>query len=195
MMQKDDIAKKYQDLFTVIQMPKFLHMEALGGEIPFFISTYNPEQELDIVKAIHGLKNKLEKIGIEVLELNLYDIVIGLLNKHLGEGEIFELEKQMDKAQFKNALHSVLDITEVLMPRIKSIIDTTKAKVYFLTGVGNVYPFIRSHNILNNLQNIAKDAPTVMFFPGKYTGQSLELFGKLKDDNYYRAFNLDNYKL
>jgi G3E family GTPase len=170
-------------------------MEALGGEIPFFISTYLPEHEVEIVKAIHGLKNKLEKIGIQVLELNLYDIVMDLMNEHIGEGEIFELEKQMDKDEFKNALQSVLNISEVVMPRIKSIIDAADAHVYFLTGVGNVYPFIRSHNILNNLQNIAKDAPTVMFFPGKYTGQSLELFGKLKDDNYYRAFNLDNYKI
>ncbi len=195
MMQKDDIAKKYQHLFSVIKMPKFLRMEALGGEIPFFISTYYPEQEPEIVKAIHGLKNKLEKSGIEVLELNVYDIVMELLDEQLGKGEIFELEKQMDKEEFKNALQSVLDISEVLMPRIKKIIEANHAQVYFLTGVGNVFPFIRSHNILNNLQNIATDAPTVMFFPGRYTGQSLELFGKLKDDNYYRAFNLDNYRI
>lgn len=195
MMQKDDIAKKYKDLFTAIQMKKFLQMEALGGEIPFFISTYNPEQELEIVKAIRGLKNKLEKKGIKILELNLYDIAIDILNEELGEGEIFELEKQMDKEEFKSALQSVLDMNEVFMPKIKRLIEGNSAQVYFLTGVGNVYPFIRSHNILNNLQNVAKEAPTVMFFPGKYTGQSLDLFGKLKDDNYYRAFNLDNYKI
>ena len=195
MMQKEDIVKKYQHLFTVIKMPKFLQMEALGGEIPFFISTYNPEQEPEIVKAIHSLKNKLENSGIEILELNMYDIVIELLDEQLGKGEIFELEKQMDKEEFKNALRSVLDISEVLMPRIKKTIEANRAQVYFLTGVGNVYPFIRSHNILNNLQNTAKDAPTILFFPGKYTGHSLELFGILKDDNYYRAFNLDNYKI
>jgi hypothetical protein len=195
MMQKDDIAKKYKHLFTVIQMKKFLKMEALGGEIPFFISTYNPEQGLEITKAIHGLKNKLETKGIKILELNLYDIAIDILNEQLGEGEIFELEKQMDKDEFKSALQSVLDISEVLMPQIKRLIDNNPSQVYFLTGVGNVFPFIRSHNILNNLQNVAKDAPTLMFFPGRYNGQSLELFGKFKDDNYYRAFNLDNYKI
>jgi hypothetical protein len=195
MMPKDDIANKYHHLFTVIQMPKFLKMEALGGEIPFFISTYHPEQQLDILKAINSLKNKLETTGIKVLEINLYDLVMDLLDKHLGEGEIFELEKQMDKSEFRNALQSVLDIPEVVMPEIKSIIEGSQAQVYFITGVGSVYPFIRSHNILNNLQNIAKEAPTIMFFPGRYTGQSLELFGKLKDDNYYRAFNLDNYKI
>lgn len=191
----DDIAQKFNHLYSVISMPKFLNMEALGGEIPFFISTYKPEQELEIVKAIKGLKNKLDTNGIQVLELNLYDISMDILDEQLGEGEIFEIEKQMNKQNFKNALKSVLDIRDVVMPRIKSIIDSNRAKVYFLTGVGNVYPFIRSHNILNNLQNVAKEAPTVMFFPGNYNGQTLELFGKLKDDNYYRAFNLDNYKL
>ena len=52
MMHKDDIAQKFKHLLTVIQMKKFLQMEALGGEIPFFISTYNPIQELEISKAI-----------------------------------------------------------------------------------------------------------------------------------------------
>lgn len=195
MMHKEDIAKKYKHLFTVIQMKKFLQMDALGGEIPFFISTYHPEQELEIVKAIRGLKNKLETKGIKILELNIYDIVMDILDEQLGAGEIFELEKQMDKDEFKSALQSVLDIREVLMPKVKNLIDENPSQVYFITGVGNVYPFIRSHNILNNLQNVAKEAPTVMFFSGNYNGQSLELFGKLKDDNYYRAFNLDSYKL
>jgi hypothetical protein len=27
----------------------------------------------------------------------------------------------------------------------------------------------------------------VMFFPGEYSGQDLQLFGTIKDDNYYRA--------
>ena len=29
-----------------------------------------------------------------------------------------------------------------------------------------------------------------MFYPGRYDGQSLRLFGKLKNTNYYRAFKL-----
>jgi len=82
-----------------------------------------------------------------------------------------------------------------LMPRIKKLIEESDARVYFLTGIGLVYPYIRSHSVLNNLQNVAKKAPTVAFFEGEYNGLSLELFGLLKDDNYYRAFNMDYYKL
>jgi hypothetical protein len=67
--------------------------------------------------------------------------------------------------------------------------------VLFLTGAGEVFPYIRSHNILNNLQKIAKRHPTLMFFPGEYKhslagGAALVLFGLLQDDKYYRAFNI-----
>ncbi len=191
----EDISKKFEHLFQVISSGEFLRMESLGGEIPFFISAFDPRQQVEVDKAIRGLKNKLENNGISVLNLNLYDISMQILNKELGEGEIFELEKSMTKAEFKEALQSTLDINEVLIPTLKEIIDSSQAKVYFLTGIGMVYPFIRSHNVLNNLQNVAKKAPTVAFFPGVYNGNSLELFGLLKDDNYYRAFSIDQYKL
>ena len=190
----EDIAKKFEHLYQVISTEEFLRMESLGGEIPFFIFAFDAKQQSEVDKAIKGLKNKLEKNGIPVLELNLYDISIEILNKELGEGEIFELEKSMNKNEFKDALQSTLNIKEVLIPRIKEIIDTNPARVYFLTGIGMVYPYIRSHNVLNNLQNVARNAPTLAFFAGDYNGYSLELFGLLKDDNYYRAFNIDNYK-
>ena len=32
--------------------------------------------------------------------------------------------------------------------------------------------------------------PLVLFYPGRYDGQALRLFGKLTNDNYYRAFTL-----
>jgi len=191
----EDIVKKFDHLYKVISTDDFLNMKSLGGEIPFFISAYDPKQQVEVDRAVKGLKNKLETGGIPVLELNLYDLALDILNNELGEGEIFELEKSMDKREFKEALQSILEINEVLIPKIKSIIDASGAKVYFITGIGMVFPFIRSHNVLNNLQNVAKKAPTILFFAGDYNGLSLELFGLLKDDNYYRAFNIENYKL
>ena len=191
----EDIVKKFEHLYQVISNQEFLRKESLGGEIPFFIAAFDPKQQNDVERAIRKLKNKLDTNGIPVLELNLYDIALELLNDELGEGEIFELEKTMDKREFKQALQSTLDINEVLIPKIKNMIENSSAKVYFLTGIGLVFPFIRSHNVLNNLQNIAKKAPTVAFFAGDYNGYSLELFGMMKDDNYYRAFNIANYKL
>ena len=59
-----------------------------------------------------------------------------------------------------------------------------------LSGVGTVWPLLRSHSLLNNLQPVMGETPLVMFYPGRYDGLSLRLFGKIKSDNYYRAFRL-----
>ena len=185
-----NIAEQFDHLARVIASEDFLQRRSLGGEIPFFVSTYNIADEEEIIKAIRGLKNRLESQGIPVLEINLYELALEILARELGEGVIFEMESGMDKAEFREALESVLDIREVLMPAIRRKIDAAAAKVYFLTGIGNTYPFIRSHNVLNNLQTVAKEAPTVAFYPGNYSGTSFELFGLLKDENYYRAFNM-----
>ena len=189
------INSKFKHLFKVITSEAFLLKKSLGGEIPFWISTFRTEDLTEVEKAVKGLINKLETSGIQVLELDLYDISMEIINRELGEGEIFSLEKEMRKDEFKGALQSVLDIKDMLMPEIKRRIDASDANVYFITGVARVFPFIRSHNVLNNLQNIAKEAPTVAFFPGEYDGHSLNLFGLLKDDNYYRAFPIEKIKL
>ena len=60
----------------------------------------------------------------------------------------------------------------------------------FLTGVGKIYPFLRSHKILDSMQSIFEDIPVVLFYPGTFDGNSLSLFGEFLDGNYYRAFNL-----
>ncbi len=187
----EDLSVKFNHLHKVISSPGFLSMEALGGEIPFFISAYDATQELEVSDSINMLKNKLETSGIGVLELNLYDIVCDILEEKGGMDRMFRVEKAKGKDKFLRALQSSLNMHDVLMPRIEALIKSHAAKVYFLTGIGMVFPYIRSHTILNNLQNIAKEAPTVCFFPGVYTGQSLNLFGLLKDDNYYRAFNIE----
>jgi len=187
----EKLNNKFDHLYKVISSQRFLRKEALGGEIPFFISAYNAEQELLVKDSINLLIKKLDTAGIPVLEINLYDVVCEILELKGGIDRMFQVEKVKSKDKFIRALQSTLNIHQVLMPKIKEKINAANAKVYFLTGIGLVFPYIRSHNILNNLQNIAKEAPTIAFFPGEYNGHSLNLFGKLKDDNYYRAFNID----
>ena len=95
----------------------------------------------------------------------------------------------------------MLDPEAHLIPQIASLIEANKDHhAMFLSGVGEIYPYIRSHTILNNLQSTAKQQPTVLFFPGTYThsveaGASLDLFGRLRDDKYYRAFNILHYNV
>jgi Domain of unknown function (DUF1788) len=187
----EDITQKFTNIYNKILNPTFLKKEGISGEISFYISPYDPHQELAIQESIKGLIKKLENKGIKVLELNLYDLICEILEKNGGIERMFKIEQMKSKEKFVRALQSTLNIHQVLMPTISEKIAFAEAHVYFLTGIGLVYPYFRSHNILNNLQNVAKDAPMVAFFPGEYNGLSLNLFGLLKDDNYYRAFNID----
>ena len=190
----ENIASKFEHIYKKVSTDSFLNKEALGGEIPFFIAPYKAEQEREVKDAIQRLIKKLDTSGIPVIEINLYDIVCEILEEKGGMERMFRVEKAKSKERFLKALQSTLNIHQILMPRINDMILASEAKLYFLTGIGLVYPFIRSHNVLNNLQNIAKEAPTLAFFPGDYDGHSLNLFGLLKDDNYYRAFNIDKIK-
>ena len=101
----------------------------------------------------------------------------------------------MEKSKLQEELQGILDIETVIVPAIAEKIASTDFEVLFLSGIGEVFPYIRSHNVLNNLQSTAKEQPTVLFFPGAYShslesGASLDLFGRLRDDKYYRAFNI-----
>jgi hypothetical protein len=114
--------------------------------------------------------------------------------------EILEQESSLSKDELRELLQGVLDPAAHIIPAIVEKMSQNEFDCMFITGVGEVFPYIRSHTVLNNLQSVAKDKPTVMFFPGEYRhtaeeGTSLELFGRLRDDKYYRAFNIYHYQI
>jgi len=190
---------RYQHLFSVVSGQRFLNKQGLGNEVPFFICPYRPEEAVEMERLQRQLVNRLEQTGIRILSLNLYDLSVDILQERGIWDQVLEAESTVSKEQFKELLQGVLDPEHHLVPVIAQKIQGAEFDVLFLSGVGEVFPYIRSHNVLNNLQSTAKDQPTVMFFPGTYThsletGASLDLFGRLHDDKYYRAFNIFHYE-
>lgn len=186
---------RFRHLFAVISGQRFLKKQGLGNEVPFFICPFKPEESVEMERLQRQLINRLEQTGIRILDINLYDLSIEVLKERDIWDQILEMEESVSKEQLKDLLQGVLDPESHLVPAIASKLANTDFDVLFLSGVGEVFPYIRSHNILNNLQSTAKEKPTVMFFPGAYThspesGASLDLFGRLHDDKYYRAFNI-----
>jgi len=193
-MKLESLDTKYDKLFGNLKKESFLSMSALGGEIPFYIIPYNPEQENDVVVKTRQLKQRLSLEGVSVFEINLYDLSLKMLEERGALEKIISKENQLTKEKLFKTLQGILDSETRLIPHITTLCQENPSQMVFLTGIGQVFPYIRSHTVLNNLQNSIKDRPTVMFFPGTY-GKDLSLFGKLKDDNYYRAFNLDTLNL
>ncbi len=189
------IQDKFQHLLAVVSSRRFLNKEGLGNEVPFFICPFRPEEAVDMERLQRQLVNRLEQSGVRILEINLYDLSVEILKEREIWDQIIEMEESVSKEQLKELLQGVLDPEAHLVPAIATKLASSDFDVLFLSGVGEVFPYIRSHHVLNNLQSTAKEKPTVMFFPGAYThslesGASLDLFGKLHDDKYYRAFNI-----
>lgn len=75
----------------------------------------------------------------------------------------------------------------VVIPRISEQIQAENPNYVLITGVGRAYPFLRSHGILNNIDELAKENKLILFFPGEYNNLQLSLFGIISDENYYRG--------
>ena len=192
--------ERSEHLFKVITSERFLKKQGLGNEVPFFICPYPAQESLSMDQDRQDLVTRIGHAGVKVLDFSLYDISLELLEERGILEEVLQIEPETDKSELKELLQNVLDPQEHLIPKIGAEIEATPHDVIFISGVGEVYPYIRSHNVLNNLQSTAKDRPTVLFFPGSYThalatGAALDLFGQLHDDKYYRAFNILNYEV
>lgn len=194
-IEKQPLPVRYQHLYDVISGERFLKKQGLNSEVPFFICPFKPEDAVEMSRLSRQLVNRLEQTGVRVLEINLYDLSVEILRGENIWDRALEIEPTVSKHEFLEFMQSVLDPENNLIPAIAARLSLQEFDVLFLAGVGEVFPYIRSHNVLNNLQSTAKDRPTVMFFPGEYThsvekGASLDLFGRLHDDKYYRAFNI-----
>ena len=197
--QLSNMKQRFEHLINVLSSDRFLKMRGLNNEVPFFICPYVPEEAVEMTELHDSLIARLQRDGINILNIDLYDLVIEILKENEDWEWYLENEKTISKAQLKEDLQGILHIERVLVPKIREKMDESAFDVMFLSGVGEVFPYIRSHNVLNNLQKVAKDKPTLMFFPGTYTqskeaGGSLDLFDRLHDDKYYRAFNIYYYE-
>jgi hypothetical protein len=189
-----NIIDNFEQIFSQVTTEKFLSMQALGGEIPFFIYAFDPVAQDLVSNETLRLKKRVEQSGNSVLSINLYSVMIELLQERKMLEKVLERESSMTQEKLLKSLHNMLDAQTKIIPYIKTLVESSKTSMVFIEGVGEVYPYIRSHTILNNLQNVILDRPALMFFPGEFDGHSLKLFGKFKDDNYYRAFNISKYK-
>jgi hypothetical protein len=190
----------FDHLLSVLSSERFLGKQGLGNEVPFFICPYDPQQAVDVDLTRSHLVSKLLEHGVSVLDVNLYDLAARILKERGIWADILSAEPGISKDELKDLLQGVLDPETHLVPAIADLMRQNSFSILFVSGIGEVFPYIRSHNVLNNLQSTAKDQPTVLFFPGQYThglatGASLELFGRLHDDKYYRAFNILHYEV
>lgn len=178
---------------SIIRKPAFRQNKGLGNEVGYYIFAYNAAQELSVREWVSYIENKYASgaEGFKVVVFDLYDIVIDILQEKGYLEKCYEFEQKKGFDRITKAVGNTLRITAQDNLVIAHILEhTPDQSVVFLTGIGKCYPLLRSHTVLNNLHQVLDNVPVVLFYPGKYDGQELILFGEIKDDNYYRAFKL-----
>ena len=172
-----------------IKTTDFLECRGLGNEIPYWIFDYEPEKELLVRDTLSKLISSSEsKYSIKIIEINLYNLCLKILNQKLADEKLIPFEKKKGSDALLEKVRLILN-QEVTKKEISDILKVDYDLI-FLTGVGNAWPMVRAHSVLNNLHSVTGKKPLVLFYPGKFSGLDLSLFGEFKSKNYYRAFQL-----
>lgn len=181
------IESKLSDAHVLLDLGK-------ANELPFFIFDYDPKYELLIRQEVE----KLKRNNLNIQEFDLFEIIVHLLKTEGYLETVKEYETQYDSdillSQLFQPFLSLEEDDNPVMRYINENVIDDGNHIVLITGVGKAYPIIRSHTILNKLQPVIKNNPLVMMYPGRYdlnNTMCLRLFDRLGDDNYYRAFPLE----
>lgn len=165
----------------------FLSNKGLSNEVGIHVFCYEPEDEMTVREYFEILKNKSD-VPYRLIECDLYKIFLEICEEKHILAKIPAMEEKRGKDYLSGQIAKIAT-PEAFVEKMKYE-PHRHGDVLLITGVGKVYPFMRSHKILDNIQHIFSDIPVLMLYPGTFNGQDLGLFGKFLDGHYYRAFNL-----
>jgi len=182
-----NVMDRLDKLREYIQTEEFLTGKGLSNEVNIRIFCYDPEEEMVVRHFVEHLLSD-PSLACRPVECDLYktfleicddlDITDAIPDMEESEGGVFLLEQ----------LHSAIGGDEFIEKIQYSPHQT--GDVLILTGVGDVFPFMRVHILLESLQPYFSDIPILVFYPGEFNGYNLKLFNRLEPSDYYRAFNI-----
>lgn len=187
----DRLTQRLNAILPKLISDDFLRGKGIGNEIGFYIFEYPPQDELRVRAHITILLEHLprQNPGLRVRHINLLDLLVEYLTNRNLLDQVLAMQREKGDQYLLNALEKVLG-AEKLAPVFVQAAAPEKNDLIFVSGVGSVWPLLRTHSLLNNLHSRMGKTPLVVFYPGEFDGRSLRLFGKIKPSPYYRAFQL-----
>lgn len=181
-----DIKERLDNLRVHIQEPEFLEGKGLSNEVNIRIFCYDAEDEMTVSQFIDQITTD-QSLGCNLVECNLYEIFLSLCDDIDITDAIAEMEEEDGKDFLLEQLHSAIGEGEFIEKIQYS--PHRAGDVLLLTGVGDAFPFMRVHSLLEALQPYFSDIPILVMYPGTFDGSYVRLFDKLTPNAYYRAFN------
>ncbi len=167
MARQAGISSSKSHILKVLGSPEVIRSDRSMSRSTAIIVPYDPSEEDEANELVDVLVADLRAQGHTVAVANLYDIVLDILDEDDLYEEKVELERTHGKARLKSELKDAADVELDILPAIEDIIKDRHPRLLFLTGVGACYPFLRTHQLLDILdENVT--VPVVVFYPGTY---------------------------
>lgn len=193
----NSIQQRLNHLKETINSQDFLANRGLGNEVGYYIFDYNPKDELFVREYIRNLlKNNSPQLeGYTIQVFNLYELMMNYIEEKGYTKAIAKMEEKHGISFVASRINRLLkmeDFDDTEMYFTKYITERiVKNSVVILTGVGEIYPLVRAHSVLNKMHLVFTKSPVIMMYPGEYDRLRLTILDTKKDNNYYRAFRID----
>ena len=181
-----DIKERLDKVRVLIQKSDFLEGKGLSNEVNIRIFCYDPEDEMIVRHFVNQLETD-QSLDCNLIVCNLYKTFLSICDDMDITDEIPDMEEADGSAYLLQELNSSIGNRE-FVDKIQYG-PHEQGDVLMLTGVGEVFPFIRMHALLEALQPYFSDVPVLVMYPGEFDGHHLKLFNRLKPNDYYRAFD------
>ena len=182
-----EIKERLDKVRALIQESEFLEGKGLSNEVNIRIFCYEPENEMVVRHFVNQLETN-QSLDCHLIVCNLYKIFLSICDDMDITDVIPDMEEVDGSAYLLEQLNSAIGNREFID---KIQYEQHKpGDVLMLTEVGEVFPFMRIHTLLEALQPYFSDVPILVMYPGEFDGRHVKLFNRLAPNDYYRAFNV-----
>lgn len=170
-----------------IQKDDFLDGKGLSNEVNIRIFCYDPAEEITVSHFLEQIKTD-QLLNCRLMECNLYKTFLSICDDLEITDAIPDMEETDGGIFLLEQLHAAIGEGEFIEKM--QYAPHKRGDILMLTGVGDVFPFMRVHSLLDALQPHFSDIPILVMYPGEFDGHDLKLFNRLTPNAYYRAFNI-----
>ena len=182
-----NLNERLDSLRELVQSQEFLEGKGLSNEVNIRIFCYDPKEEMT-VRHFTGKLISDEKLSCNIIEYNLYHVFLSICDDKRITPRIPPLEDAKGRKYVLNKMEGIaknVNFIKKMKYEPHNIGD-----VILITGVGEAFPFIRVHSLLDAMQPHFSDVPILVMYPGTFDGRYVKLFDRLTPNPYYRAFNI-----
>lgn len=183
-----NIRERLDKLRERIQTNDFLEGKGLSNEVNIQIFCYEAAEEMTVRHFAEQITTD-QTLNCHLIECNLYETFLSICSDMGILDTIPEMEESDGSGFLLEQLHSAVGEKEFIN-KIQEQGSCKKGDVLLLTGVGDVFPFMRVHKMLEALQPFYSEIPILVMYPGAFDQHYLKLFDRLTPNPYYRAFNV-----